>query len=126
MTPISRLMVAVAVLAVGAFVGYLLRRRLQPAQSADNGSGLPPGLVVVTAPYCTRCTSLQRRLTGSDTDFATIDAAAQPTLIADLHITTAPTLLAVDASGGVKDREHRDFSDARLAELILAANRSSQ
>lgn len=118
MTTIDRLGIALVVLAVGALVGRLLRQRLRPAPpSDDRPSGLREGLVVVTAPYCTRCTSLQHRLTSSGIEFATLDAAAQPNLLADLAVTTAPTLLRIDGSGRVADREHRDFSHSRLATI---------
>lgn len=121
MTLLDRLLIAVVVLALGAVLGYLVRRRLQPAPQTRALPGLPAGLVVVTAPYCTRCASLQDRLAGW-IEVKTIDAAQQPALVTDLQVTTAPTVLVVDQAGRIADREHRDFSDARLDELVRITN----
>lgn len=122
MTPLDRLLIAIMVLAAGALVGYLIRRRLQPDGPARGSVGLPAGLVVVSAPYCTRCTTLQGRL-ASRVEFETIDAARRPALVAELDVKTAPTVLAIDEAGRITDREHRNFSDARLNDLARAANK---
>lgn len=125
MTLLDRLLIAVVVLVLGAIVGYLVRRRLHPAPATRVRSGLPTGLVVVTAPYCTRCASLHDRLAGW-IEVKTIDAAQQPALVTDLQVTTAPTVLVVDEAGRIADREHRDFSDARLDELAHTANQETR
>lgn len=118
MSGMDRLFVVILVLALGKAVGYLIRRRLHAAEPANDRSfALPNGLVIITAPYCTRCASLRSRLANAGIGFATVDAAHHPSLLADLGISSAPTLLQVDTSGRIIDREHRDFSDARLATL---------
>ncbi len=121
MSPIERMLIAAAVLAGGALLGLLVRRRPDRTEVPRNKSfELPPGLVVVTAPYCTRCANLRSRLTSSGVEHRTVNAASQRSLLADLGVTTVPTLLRVDASGRIVDCEARDFSDARIGALVGA------
>ena len=114
----ERLVIAVAVLAAGAVIGWAIRRRLHRSTGSElDSERLPAGLVVVTSPYCTRCSSLRSRLDAAGIAFSTIDAASDPILLRRLDITVAPTVLKVLPSGRVTDRESRNFSDARLSAM---------
>jgi ammonia channel protein AmtB len=76
MTPIERLAVAAVVLAAGAVIGWMIRRRRHPSPSSGTAAlGLPAGLVLITAPYCTRCASLRSRLTAAGSAFMALPTA---------------------------------------------------
>lgn len=118
MNALDRFLVAAAALAAGSLIGLFLRhRRTLPRDSTSSPTVLPAGLVVVTAPYCTRCTSLLERLVSADIPFERLDVATGAKELRVLGITTAPTVLQVDAEGRIINCESRNFSDRRLSEL---------
>lgn len=122
MSPAQRLLVALAALAIGFVVGLVLRqRRARPGAAVEARPDLSPGVFVVSAPYCTRCTDLLRRLAARPAPVSVLDARDHPDLLDRLDVRAAPTVLVVDGDGRVRDREHRDFSDDRLSALLAAA-----
>ena len=122
MSPPERLLIAVAVLAVGALLGLLLRRPLGRGPQIAPSASPSPGLILVTAPFCTRCRDLHTRLDRLRISARDLDAATNPELVTILGVRSAPTLLAIADNGSVIDREHHDFSDERLRALATVTS----
>ena len=114
----ERLLIALAVLTTGFGIGLLVRARLRSLGSPRGPSRLPPGLLLVTAPFCTRCKSLQARLDQRGVPVRLVDAATSPDVVEALGVRTAPALVILDARGDIVDREIVDFSDRRLDALF--------
>lgn len=113
---VVRLVIALGALGAGGGAGLLLRHRRRTPHLSGNGR-LQPGIYLVSAPFCTRCASVRLQLEALSAPFTVIDARDDRTRVAELDIRTAPTLLVVDAAGGIIDAECEDFSNQRLATI---------
>ena len=111
---IDRLAIAVAAVAVGLLVGWALRRRPRPGLAAGQLFDSWQGLTLFTAPYCSRCTSVQALLHEGDTPWREMSVVEHPEVIRLLDIRTAPTIIATDAHGRVVDRIAGPCSQDRI------------
>lgn len=85
----------------------------------------PGGLVVVTAPFCSRCRLLLDRIAdlASDLHPEVRDVRENRELAEALDIRTAPTLLVIESTGKVVDRHDGVPTDERLEQLVTVSRR---
>jgi thiol-disulfide isomerase/thioredoxin len=129
---IGGLVVLVVVLALASAAGFALRRRQgrfrPPADNAlsaaDLGAPLGPRatLVQFSTPVCAYCGPTRELLTEvagerEGVSFVEVDAADRMDLTRRLHVLSTPTVLVLDAAGGIASRAS---GPVRKAELLAA------
>jgi thiol-disulfide isomerase/thioredoxin len=124
---ITRAAITIAAVLAGGGLGLAVRR-LTGLPGPSTTRIAPAGLVVVTAPYCSRCRVLLDRIAdvASDLRPEVRDVREHRELAKTLDIRTAPTLLVIDPTGQVVDRHDGFPSNDRLERLLASSRRVSQ
>ncbi|MGH3252230.1 MAG: thioredoxin family protein [Trebonia sp.] len=141
---VGGLIVLVIVLAAASAAGFVMRQRqgrFQPAKSAAPSSdgvlsatdlGAPLGakatLVQFSTEVCAYCGPTRELLRGVARDsggvaFVEIDAAERMDLTRRLHVLSTPTVLVLDALGGITSRASGPLRRADLMTALGAAGR---
>ena len=119
---IERGVVLVLVLIIGAMLGRVgAARAARELQPPDAAAGFPPGLVLVTAPFCGRCTTIRGNLDQLGATVSEVSVFDDTAMVRAFDIRTAPTLLNIGNDGREKERLHGAPTLSELEEFVRRA-----